>query len=298
MKVFKIFAVIAVVVALSAASIVSIAGNPGQNSEYRGTHEWLADVLSPTDMAEVLVSHLQDELDLTDEQKAEVLPILQAHFEERLADLDGHHDQIHDNMHATAAEHQAVLLEVETQLNGILTEEQMQNLRQMVVEEGWGHALDMRSRMAEGDFPDRGKFGDTLNELNLTLEQKKELFGIAMKYRKMHQETREDMQGVRMQFATTMLDLLNSDEFDEERVRQTYRESPAKLEDVVVSGAKMMLEMKAVLTPEQQEIVQQKSAEFLEQMQDGGMFGRRFGFRDHQSKRHSLFSFRSRHSKK
>ncbi len=297
MKTFKIFAVIAVVVTLSATSIVSIAGKPGRDSEDRAAHEWLADVLNPADMAEVLASHLQGELGLTDEQKAEVLPVLQTHFEEGMGDLKGRRTRIRDNVQTTASERQAMLQEIETQLSGILTEEQMQSLRQMA-EDGWGHALDMRSRVAEGDFLNRENFGETLKELNLTLEQKKELFSIAMKYRTIHQDTREEMQGIRMQFATSILDLLNSDEFDEERVRQTYQESAAKLEDVVVSGAKMMLEMKAVLTPEQQEIVQQKSAEFLEQMQNGGMFGRRFGFRDHQSKRHSLFSFRSRHSKK
>lgn len=297
MKTFKIFAVIAVVVALSAASIVSIAGKPGRDSKDGAAREWLADVLNPADMAEVLTGHLQGELGLTDEQKAEVLPILQAHFEESIGDFKGRRTRMRDNVQTTASERQAMFQEIETQLSGILTEEQMQNLRQMV-EDGWGHALDMRSRIAEGDFPDRGNFGETLKELNLTLEQKKALFGIAMKYRTMHQDTREEMQGVRMQFATSMLDLLNSDEFDEEGLRQTYRESAAKLEDVVVSGAEMMLEMKAVLTPEQQEIARQKGAELLEQMQDGGMFGRRFGFRDDQSKRHSMFSFRFHRSKK
>jgi Spy/CpxP family protein refolding chaperone len=63
------------------------------------------------------------------------------------------------------------------------------------------------------------------------------------------------------------LDMLDED-FDEEKVRQTYRESTAKMEEFVVTGAKMFAEMKAVLTPEQVEILQQKGSELLSAMQD------------------------------
>ncbi len=297
MKTFKIVAVITVVVALSLTGVVAVFGTPGRNTQNADSHEWFGDVLNPDDMAEVLASHLQEKLDLTDEQKAEILPILKARITERITDMQERRAQIRENVQTAAAEHQELFKEIETQLSGILTEEQMQNLRQ-TVEENWGHLLDMRAHVAEGDSPERGHVGELLKELNLTLEQKKDLFGIAMKYREMHQDTRDEMQAVRKQVATTMLDLLNSDEFDEARVRQTFQESATKLEDVVVSGAKMLSEMKAVLTPEQQEILQQKGSEFLEQMQAGGMWGQRLSFRERLSQHRPMFSFRFRQSEK
>jgi Spy/CpxP family protein refolding chaperone len=293
MKALKIFAVIAVVLTLTVASVVTLAGKPAQVPSQDPSHEWFGDFLNSEDMVEVMIGHLKEELNLTDEQEAEVRPILQAHLEERMASLKARRDQVRENLETSAADRQAWLKQTEEQLAGILTEEQMQNLRQMV-EEHWGHALEMRSHVAQGDFPMHGNVGETLKELNLTLDQKKELFGIAMKYRDMHKETREEMQGIRKQFAATMQDLLNSDNFDEARVRQTYQESAAKFEDVVVSVAKMFSEMKAVLTPEQQHILQERGTAFLEQMQEGGALGPRFGFRNRMSKRHGLFSFRFR----
>jgi Spy/CpxP family protein refolding chaperone len=295
MKALKIFAVVAVVLTLTVASVVTLAGKPAQVPSKDPSYEWFGDFLNSEDMVEVMIGHLKEELNLTDEQEAEVRPILQAHLEERMSNLKARRDQVRENLQTTADERQAWLKQTEEQLAGILTEEQMQNLRQMV-EEHWGHALEMRSHVAQGDFPMHGNFGETLKELDLTLEQKKELFGIVMKYRDMHKETREEMQGIRKQFAATMQELLNSDDFDEALVRQTYQESTAKLEDVVVSVAKMFSEMKAVLTPEQQQILQERGTAFLEQMQEGGAFGQRFGFRNRMSKRHGMFSFRFRNN--
>ena len=297
MKTLKFVVVVAVVAALGMTGVTAVFGTPEQDIQSAAMHPWLGDMLNPDDMAEVLASHLQEQLSLTDEQKAEIVPILKTNIEKRMTDIQARRAQIRENLQTTAADRQAQFQELETELSGILTEEQMQTLRQ-TVEENWGPMLDMRAQVAEGNFPERGRAAELLQELNPTLEQKKQLFGIAMKYRGMHQDTRDEMQAVRKQVATTMLDLLNSDEFDEARVRQTFQESAAKLEDVVVSGAKMLSEMKAILTPEQQEILQQKGAEFLEQMQAGGIWGQRFGFRNHFSQHRPLFSFRFRQVEK
>lgn len=291
MKALKIFAVVVVVLTLTVASVAALAGKPVQVSSKDPSHEWFGDFLNTEDMVEVALGHLKEQLELTDEQETEIRPILQAHLEERMASLKTRRDQMRENLQTSAADRQAWLKQTEELLAGILTEEQMQNLRQMI-EENWGHWQEMRSRVAQGDFPARTNFGETLKELNLTLEQKKELFGIAVKYRDMHKQTREEMQGIRKQFAATMLDLLNSNDFDEARVRQTYQESAAKLEDVVVSAARMFSEMKAVLTPEQQRLLQEKGAAFLEHLQEGGVLRQGFSFRDRMSKRHGMFSFR------
>lgn len=297
MKTLKIVAVVVVVVALSIAGVSAVFGKPGRDSQNTVPHQWFGDALNSDDMAEVLTAHLQEKLDLTDEQKNEILSIVKTHLEERVAGMQERREQTRRNLQTTAADHQALFQGIEAQFSDILTEEQMQELRQIVAD-NWGHLLEMRAHVAEENVPERGHAGELLQELHLTLEQKKDLFSIAMKYREMHQETRKDMQGLRKQAAETMLELLNNDEFDEARVRQTFRESTAKLEDVVVSGAKMLSEMKAVLTPEQQTILQQKGAEFLEQMEARGLWGQRRSFRDRMGRHGGLFSFRFHQAKK
>ena len=262
MKAFKIFAIVAVVAALTVASVVVIAGNPQSIPQRGSSHKWIGEFLDHEDMAEVIMGHLQEELELTDNQVAQIRPILQAHLEQRVNTFKERGGQMREDMQKAAQDHQALFQETEQQLAEILTEEQMQELRQMV-EEHWGRWQEMRSRAAQGDFPARGRFGETIKELDLTVEQKKELFAIGMKYRDMHKDVRAEMKGVRQQAANTMLDLLNNDEFNEEQVRQVYRDATSKFEEVVVSGAKMLTEMKAVLTPEQLEILKEKGTAFL-----------------------------------
>jgi Spy/CpxP family protein refolding chaperone len=292
MKAFKIFAIVAVVAALSVASVVVIAGNPQSTPQRGSSNRWFGEFLDHEDMAEVIMGHLQEELELTDDQVAQIRPILQAHLEQRVNAFKERSGQMREDMQKAVQDHQVLFQETEQQLAGILTEEQMQELRQMV-EEHWGRWQEMRSRGAQGDFPARGRFGETIKELNLTVEQKKDLFAIAMKYRDMHKDVREEMQGVRQQTANTMLNLLNNDEFNEEQVRQVYRDATSKFEEVVVSGAKMLTEMKAVLTPEQLKILQEKGTAFLENMPEDGMFGSRFGFREHRmGKYHPMLGFR------
>lgn len=296
MKTLKFVAVAVLIVALSVAGIAAFAGKSQQVGPGR-SHEWLGDVVNNEEIVELILSHIKEQLALTEEQEAEIRPILQAHIEERIAGFKARRKQIRDNVQTNITDRQALLQETEEQLAGILTEEQMQTLRQMV-EEHWGHWQDLRSQVAQGDFQRRGDWIETLKELNLTLEQKKEIFSIAMKYRDMHKDTRENMQAIHTQFANTVQELLKNEAFDEDGIRQTYRDAAAQFEDVVVSGMKMLSEMKAVLTPEQQQILEERGAAFLEQLQEGGTFGQRFGFRDRMSKRHPMFGFRFHQAEK
>ena len=87
------------------------------------------------------------------------------------------------------------------------------------------------------------------------------------------------MQEIRSQVGELALQMLN-EEFDETKVRETYRDSVTQMEDLVVAGAKMFAEMKTVLTPEQLEFLQQRGSELLQDFQESSYI------------RHSMFKFR------
>lgn len=283
MKALKIVGIVVLIVAIGAGSMVAIAGNTSKESEHSPDQGWFGHFMADTEMEEMIMGYLKEQLNLTEEQEAQIRPILKDHLEQRVARIKEQREQFRQNVEAMASEHQTMLQEVEQQLAEILTEEQIQELRKLR-EEHQGPWQHISARIAEQGLPEHGQFRDTLQELNLTAEQKKDLFAIVMKYRDAHKDTRQNMQNIRKQFADMALDLLN-EEFDEEKVRQTYRESTAKMEDTVVTAARMFAEMKTVLTPEQLELLQEKGAEFLEQMQSEGQ------------RRPGMFAFKGRHGR-
>jgi Spy/CpxP family protein refolding chaperone len=59
-----------------------------------------------------------------------------------------------------------------------------------------------------------------------------------------------------------------TEDFDEAKVRQTFRDSEAQREEFIVSHAKMLAEMKAVLNPDQLQLLQQKVPALLASIQD------------------------------
>ena len=267
MKTLKIVS-IPIIIAVIGFSVITIAGNVQKESQ-EDSEMGFFEFMTTEDMnfPEMILAHLKERLNLTEEQEAQILPILKENMEKRRAMFQERRDQIRQNVQAIETEHQTMLQETEQQLATILTEEQMQELRKIRDEH-----IGMREGFAKRMGQRRGKFREVLKELNLSAEQKKELFSIFMKYRDTHKNARENFLEIRNQFANMALDMLDED-FDEEKVRQTYRESTAKMEEFVVTGAKMFAEMKAVLTPEQLELLQQKGSEFLTNMQEHS-FGR------------------------
>ncbi|NIV92360.1 hypothetical protein GWN42_06035, partial [candidate division KSB1 bacterium] len=57
-------------------------------------------------------------------------------------------------------------------------------------------------------------------------------------------------------------------EFDENEIRNAYRQAAPIKEELLVMGAKMMAEMKAVLTPEQLQLLEERKAERFEEMKN------------------------------
>lgn len=261
MKTLKIVS-IPIIIAVIGFSVIAIAGNVQKETQEDSEMGFFELMTQDMNFPEMIMAHLKERLNLTEEQEAQILPILKENMEKRLAMFQERRDQIRQNVQAIETEHQAMLQETEQQLATILTEEQMQELRK-IRDEHIGMREGFTKRMSQR----RGNFREVLKELNLSAEQKKEIFSIFMKYRDTHKNARENVLEIRTQFGNMALDMLKED-FNEEKVRQTYRESTAKMEEFVVTGAKMFAEMKAVLTPEQRELLQQKGSEFLTNMQD------------------------------
>lgn len=256
MKTIKIISIVTVLVILGVVSVGAIAGNEKQAPASVGTG--LFEML-PT----VIMGHLTEQLKLTEEQQAKILPILENAAQQRQAKMAETQGQFQERMQAAQAEHQAAWQDVEQQLAAILTPEQMQTLTKMR-EDFQGKAQTMRQRFADRQGA-RGEFGQIMQELNLTAAQKQQMFAIFMKNRDNRQDMFNNMQETRTQVATLMQEMLNS-EFDEQKVRELYRETTAKMEDRVVAGAKMLAELKAVLTPEQVQLLQEKVPELLNRM--------------------------------
>jgi Spy/CpxP family protein refolding chaperone len=271
MKTIKIVSIVGIVIALG-FSVVAIAANTQQEMKQNPEMGWFGFMAENMPVSEMVMEHLKERLTLTEEQEAQLLPILEESMKKRVEMFQKYGGQVRQNVQTIKTEHETMWQETEKQLAEILTEEQMQELRKMHDER-----VGMRQGFAQKMFQRRGQFQQVFKELNLSKEQMKELFSIVIKYRENRGDVMESFQEIRTNFVNMLL----TEEFDEEKVRQTYQESAAKMEEFVVTGAKMAAEMKAVLTPEQLEILQEKGTELLAQLQEHGhsrhaMFGRWF----------------------
>jgi Spy/CpxP family protein refolding chaperone len=271
MKAIKIVSIVGIVIALG-FSVVAIASNTQQEMKHDSEMGWFGFMAENMPVSEMVMEHLKERLNLTEEQETQILPILEESMKKRVEMFQKYGGQVRQNVQAIKTEHETMWQETEKQLAEILSEEQMQELRKMYAER-----VGMRQGFAQKMSQRRGQFQQVFKELNLSKEQMKELFSIVMKYRENRGDVMESFQDIRTKFVNMLL----TEEFNEEKVRQTYQESAAKMEEFVVTGAKMAAEMKAVLTPEQVEILQEKETELLAQFQEHGhsrhaMFGRWF----------------------
>lgn len=261
MKTLKIVGIVVVIIAVG-FSVVAIAGNVQKEKQHDGKEGWFEFLSKDTFAPKMIMEHLKERLNLTEEQEAQILPILEEAMQKRIETFRQFKGEMGQDWQNIEAEHQAMWQETEKQLAEILTEEQMQEARK-IHDEHVGKFQGMKQRFANRRHK-QGKFRELLGELNLSAEQKGELFAIVMKNRDNRKNAIESVQEIRSQFSNVVLDILNED-FDEEKVRQTYRESTAKMEDFVIAGAKMLAEMKTVLTPEQLEQLQKRLPELLEE---------------------------------
>ena len=94
----------------------------------------------------------------------------------------------------------------------------------------------------------------TFIELNLTETQKIDALKIIDGFAAFRDSKRDVMQQAR----DSMKAVMQAEPFDEQQAREAFREAAVLREDLFVQRAKMMAELKAILTPEQLELLKKK----------------------------------------
>jgi Spy/CpxP family protein refolding chaperone len=99
-------------------------------------------------------------------------------------------------------------------------------------------------------------------ELNLSAGQQEEMLNILNKY----QLEREGLRDRIMESRKNLRAVLRAEAFNEGEARKAFREASAAREDIFVLRAKMMSELKAVLTPEQKQLIESRRGQRAEKM--------------------------------
>lgn len=251
----KISSIVLVVAFGVGAAVVAIGGI------YNGVQSrcWFKSMAHKVFTTDRIMPHLKECLDLTGEQEAQLRPIIDGQREKRLAMFENRKDRACKGLEEVKNEHEAMWQELEQQLSTVLTEEQMQKAREIYEEH-----KNMRQGIAGRMFKAGGEIHKIFEELNLSDEQIDSFFAIFRKYR-------GSCRGAVDEFVETkkqIVDMMLNEEFNKEKVQQMYRETTAKFEDFVVERAEMLAEMKAVLSPEQLGVLQEKVPALLAELQE------------------------------
>ena len=99
-------------------------------------------------------------------------------------------------------------------------------------------------------------------ELNLSDSQKDQALKIMEKYQNNRAEVRESLIKERDNLRTA----IQADEFNEGNARKAFQKASSIREDMFIERAKMMTEMKKILTPDQIKVLNERKAERLEKM--------------------------------
>ena len=119
--------------------------------------------------------------------------------------------------------------------------------------------------MAAGDFSMMGrKHGmrsgpmqlKTFLQLNLTESQRSQLMAIIDKYQSDREKARKQLQSARRR----LVEVIRAGKFDEAEARKAFQRVSSLREDLFVSRMKMRAEMKTVLTPEQNALLERSRA--------------------------------------
>ena len=99
-------------------------------------------------------------------------------------------------------------------------------------------------------------------ELRLSEAQQQEMMNIINKY----QPEREGLRNRMIESRRNLRAVLRAEPFNEGEARKAFREASAMREDIFVLRAKMMLELKALLTPEQKELIKERRGQRAKKM--------------------------------
>ena len=101
-------------------------------------------------------------------------------------------------------------------------------------------------------------------ELKLSEDQQAQLSNIIIKY----EEQREGLMGRMIEARKKLAAVLKAEPFDEKDARNAFEEVSEVKEDLFVLRAKMMSEMKGVLSPEQLQRLQERKAQRHERIKE------------------------------
>jgi protein CpxP len=115
--------------------------------------------------------------------------------------------------------------------------------------------------------PNRGTRSDlgglkAFLQLKLSDSQQVDMMNILNKY----QTDRESLRNSIMEARKNLSAVLRAEKFNNEHARKAFREASAVREEMFVLKAKMMAELKAVLTPEQREFLKNRRAQRMERI--------------------------------
>ena len=126
------------------------------------------------------------------------------------------------------------------------------------------------SKCLSGFGMHRGMMGmNMFMDLNLTDAQEEQVQAIITKYQDQRENTADDHHKTMRE---TMFSVIFDDQFDEEKVRETFRKSSADREEMVVQKVKMIAEIKTVLDPEQVELLKERKTQMMENGRGCGGF--------------------------
>ena len=94
-------------------------------------------------------------------------------------------------------------------------------------------------------------------QLNLSDSQKSEILSIIEKY----ENERESLGKSLSEARENVIKLLESEQFNEDEIRNALRRTAPIREELLVMRAKMMAELKRVLTPEQLQLLEERKAQ-------------------------------------
>ena len=121
--------------------------------------------------------------------------------------------------------------------------------------------------MGHGMFPFKA-----LMDLDLTDAQKGQISEILKKYEAQQEEAQKKMEEIR----NIMEPALTAQEFNEANLRLACEQAAPVIEDLVVLKARIMSEIRGVLTPEQVKILEERREKMKGKMQKRKAFGKTF----------------------
>ncbi|GAK51514.1 P pilus assembly/Cpx signaling pathway [Candidatus Moduliflexus flocculans] len=214
--------------------------------------------------ADVILARMKERLALTEEQEAKLRPMIEEKLDKWRNLHESSHGEMRERFAAMMQERETMWTQMKQELAAILTPEQMAQVEQFR-EERFGRLAKFAGRFHEGG----AKIHEALAALNLTPDQKQQLLSMFMDNR----DTRKQGLQAFIALHKELSDLLLTQEFDEQQVRALFQKNSGELENLFVQHAKMLAEMKAILTPEQVEMLKQKQSELFDRLEQHAQAG-------------------------